>query len=205
MNRIGILAYGSLIDDPGDEIKSIISSRIENVETPFKVEFARSSSTRDGAPTLVPVTEGGAKVKAVVLVLKDSVSEEEAANILWRRETHRVSSGRRYSPPTISNQNTVLVERIHDLYGVATVLYTNIVANIDNPTPEILAELAIRSAQAEAGRKGIDGISYLIAAKRSGIITPLMPDYEKELLQRTKVKALEDVIDKVRMNSKMHV
>jgi len=54
------LAYGSLIDDPGSEIQPVIARLIEGVETPFKVEFARSSEKRDGAPTLVPVKEGGA-------------------------------------------------------------------------------------------------------------------------------------------------
>ena len=51
---IGILAYGSLIDDPGREIEPLIIRRLKGVETPFQIEFARSSSTRDGAPTLIP-------------------------------------------------------------------------------------------------------------------------------------------------------
>ena len=37
MSNIGILAYGSLIDYPGKEIKELIDSRIENIETPFKI------------------------------------------------------------------------------------------------------------------------------------------------------------------------
>ncbi len=41
MKRIGILAYGSLIDDPGEEIKGMLD-HIENVETSFKIEFAHA-------------------------------------------------------------------------------------------------------------------------------------------------------------------
>ena len=68
---IGILAYGSLGDDPGAEIGSLVAERIGGVRTPFRVEFARQSRTRGGAPTLVPVSEGGASVEAKVLVLKN--------------------------------------------------------------------------------------------------------------------------------------
>jgi hypothetical protein len=53
--KIGILAYGSLIDNAGEEIAPLIVERIECF-TPFKIEFARLSSTRSNAPTLVPVT-----------------------------------------------------------------------------------------------------------------------------------------------------
>ena len=55
---IGILAYGSLIDDPGFEIKGLISKKLNGILTPFKIEFARCSSSRGGAPTLVPVQNG---------------------------------------------------------------------------------------------------------------------------------------------------
>jgi hypothetical protein len=200
MSNIGILAYGSLIDCPDEEIKAItVSAPIKNVQTPFKVEFARASGTRNGAPSLIPVIEGGAKVKAVIIVLENSVSEREAVDILWRRETWQVGSGRRYNPPSIPGLNTVLVERIRDFFEVDIVLYTKIASNIDNPSPELLADLAIRSAQAEAGERGKDGISYLISAKQSGIVTPLMPEYENEILRRTGAKTLEDAHARARM------
>src|SRR5262245_2721976 len=76
MSSVGILAYGSLIEDPGQEIAAA-KARIEpNVETPFKVEFARTSSTRAGAPTLVPVMTGGGHVPAQIIVLKNTISED---------------------------------------------------------------------------------------------------------------------------------
>jgi len=89
MNNIGILAYGSLIDCPGQEIQAVIANRVEGVKTPFKVEFARRSLRRDGAPTLVPVEEGGVCVKAVILVLEEHISEKEAKNMLYRRKLTR--------------------------------------------------------------------------------------------------------------------
>ncbi len=58
--KIGVLAYGSLIGDPGKELKPFIEDTVEDVTTPSRVEFARSSGTRDGGPTLIPVTTGGA-------------------------------------------------------------------------------------------------------------------------------------------------
>lgn len=197
MSKVGILAYGSLINDPGDELCAATASRIENVVTPFNIEFARSSRSRDGAPTLVPVSEGGAKVKAVILVLKDLVSEVEARDMLWRRETRKVGSGLSYNPPAVPGQNTVLILEKRGFSGLDVVFYTHIAANINTPTQDSLTDLAIRSAQARAGEIGKDGISYLIAAKRYGIVTPLMPGYEKEILRRTQAESLEAALDKI--------
>jgi len=45
MPSVGILAYGSLIYEPGEEIGPLVVKRL-SIETPFCVEFARSSSTR---------------------------------------------------------------------------------------------------------------------------------------------------------------
>ena len=47
-NSIGILAYGSLIQEPGCEIAPAIVRRI-SCRTPFKVEYARKSNSRNGA------------------------------------------------------------------------------------------------------------------------------------------------------------
>lgn len=50
MSTVGILAYGSLIEEPGKEIEPRIIRRINDIETPFPIEFARSSKSRGGAP-----------------------------------------------------------------------------------------------------------------------------------------------------------
>ena len=83
---IGILAYGSLIDDPGWEINNLTVQKMVEIDTPFAVEFARTSVTRSNAPTLVPVPNGkGVQVKACIFVLKPYTRVKSAKNILFRR------------------------------------------------------------------------------------------------------------------------
>jgi len=194
MKRLGILAYGSLKCDLGKEIKVTTVSRVRNVMTPFKVEFARSSVNRAGAPTLVPVESGGANVKADILVLKKDVSEKDAIDMLWRRETHQISSGKAYKRLRKPSNNTVLVDRLENFHNIDVVFYTKIGANIEPLTPKRLSRLAIDSVLSQAGAQGLDGISYLINAKCSGIQTPLMSAYEKEILREVGAKSLEDAL-----------
>jgi hypothetical protein len=88
-NEVGILASGSLLSDPGDELNRVIERRIDDVLTPFEVEYARSSRTRASAPTLVPVKGGmGGQVRAQVLVLKPDANVATAKTLLYRREVH---------------------------------------------------------------------------------------------------------------------
>src|SRR5262245_16489353 len=91
---VGILAFGSLINSPGTEIEAALVGRILNVPTPFGVEFGRTSVKRNGAPTLVPVQEGGSPVLAQILLV--NISEEDAKDRLWRRELNRVGQGGHY-------------------------------------------------------------------------------------------------------------
>lgn len=83
-SSVGILAFGSLIANPGWEIEEAIVGRKTGVLTPFSVEFARESGKHSGAPTLVPVTVGGSPVKAHILML--NISEQDAKDRLWRRD-----------------------------------------------------------------------------------------------------------------------
>jgi hypothetical protein len=87
--------------------------------------------------------------------------------------------------------NTVLVRRVEDFEGLDLVLYVEIGANILDPNPRRLAELAIRSAGSGAGRRGRDGISYLIDIRKNGVETPLTPEYEREILRLTGAETLE--------------
>jgi hypothetical protein len=191
---VGILAYGSLIADPREEIRNATVEIKKGVVTPFKVEFARSSRTRCGAPTLVPVDVGGAEVLAWIFVL--DVSEKEAANRLWRRETDAVGSGKNYKRPKKPGQNSVVVDHLENFEGVGVVLYAKISANIPDVDAEKLASLAIISARAlDNGR---DGISYLLRARANGVETPLSAKYEREILRRLKAKNLKDALRKVR-------
>ena len=61
---------------------------------------------------------------------------------------------------------------------------------------EHLAELAIASVMSAEFER--DGITYLIDAKRNGIVTPLSAAYEKELLQRTESVDWHEALRKLR-------
>lgn len=198
MQHVGILAYGSLIGDPGPELGPVTARRVPGVTTPFPVEFARSSRTRGGAPTLVPVEDGGSNVEAVILVLDGSVLLEQATDMLWRRETHQESSGKPYPSKANAGPDDVVIRDLRDLEGIQHVLYTEIGANIApaSRTPEGLAQLAIESVTA-VGKDGLDGIFYLINAKAQGVTTPLMGGYEAEILRRTDTESLEAAREKL--------
>jgi hypothetical protein len=195
----GILAFGSLIVSPGPEIASVTVRRIKNVETPFNVEFARKSKTRGYAPTLVPVVSGGSRVNAEILVIRDDIAPDSVADMLWRRETHQTGR-QRYRRPGVIGLNDVIVETIHDLSGVRTVLYTKIRQNIDPLSAKTLAELAIHSVPTAS--RGSDGITYLMDAKKSGIETPLMRDYEWEILRQTGARSLGGALNQLRSRNR---
>ena len=196
--RIGILAYGSIIKNPEIEIEQATISIIRNVDTPFKVEFARKSKTRNGAPTLVPVEHGGAKVKAQIFVMKEGISEKKATDILWRREIHQPESGKEYKRPNLPESNKVFVEKLEHFHDVDIVLYTYLGSNIDPLTPTHLANLAINSVKGALGARKEDGISYLLDVKKQGIKTPLLDEYEKEILRITSTATLKDAWQKER-------
>jgi hypothetical protein len=193
------LAFGSLIDNPGAEIEAAIVSRTPNIQTPFGVEFARSSIKRGNAPTLVPMLEGGSPVPATILLV--SLSEQDARDCLWRRELNRVGKGGCYIARENPGPNTLIIDRHVDLGGVPVVLSARFPATVKPLTAERLAELALESARVE--RTGRDGITYLMDAKRNGIVTPLSPAYELEILRRTGASdlaaALRAVHDQERM------
>jgi hypothetical protein len=188
--KIGILAFGSLIDSPGKEIEELMVGQMKNVRTPFCVEFARSSSGRSGAPTLIPMTQGGSPVPAWILLL--DTTEQEAKNCLWRRETNKIGQGAHYVEHRNPGPDTLIISRHENLEGVPVVLAARFPSNITPLTPEHLAGLAIESARRERG--GRDGISYLINAKRNGIVTPLSPGYEQAILRQTGASSLENAL-----------
>lgn len=187
---VGILAFGSVIDEPGPELTAVVTRRIA-VETPFAVEFAHSSRTRDGAPTLAPVSEGGAHVPASVLVVDESVTEAQARAMLYRRET-----GRRDDAGAASR--AAWMAELPGFAGLSTCLYAAFAADIRPLTAPALAGLALRSAAAPAGALRRDGISYLHQQKRRGITTPLMPGYEQALLARTGAGDLDGAWERAR-------
>jgi hypothetical protein len=191
---VAILAYGSLQDDPGPELKPLIRDR-KRIQTPFPVEYGRESRGRCGAPTLIPL-ECGAPVEATLLILDPSVPIEAARDMLWRRETRRARGG--YTPPINPTNNYVLIEEYTDFAGVETVLATRIGPNIAPLTPGELARRAIASARSRDVEDGEDGISYLIRARSYGVETPLTGAYVRAILDETNANNLEQAIQAVR-------
>jgi hypothetical protein len=184
---IGILAFGSLIDNPGWEIEKAMVGRKHTVRTPFAGEFARTSTKRGAAPTLVPVRKGGNPVLAQILLL--DVPESEAKDRLWRREIDKIGQGGHYREHENPGPNTLIIDTYRDFEGIGIVISARFAPTIVPLTAEHLAELAIRSARLE--RTGRDGITYLMHAKQNGIVTPLSPAYEAEILRRTGASCLE--------------
>ena len=196
-HTIGILAFGSLIDYTGQEISDIEIDRLE-CETPFAIEFARTSSTRSNAPTLIPVKIGGRRVKAKIIILNPETNIDVAKSILWRRELHKTDRSKNYVEPSNPGVNTVVVEVLQDFMNVDRVLYTSIGSNINQKlTGELLANFSIASILAQAGQQGKDGLRYLLSAKRNGIVTGLSEEYENQILIKTETKSLEEAIEKL--------
>lgn len=197
-SSVGILAYGSLIADPGVEIGPLIVRRIETL-TPFPVEFARFSMTRGGAPTAVPHSSGK-QVKAEVLVLVRNVSFAEACNLLWRRETRDEGSAKTYHKS--AQPNAVIVRDLLGVCGLDHVLFTdfNPEGKIAHPDPASLADAAITSVGRAA--PGKDGISYLIGLLEAGIETALTSRYVAEILLRTDASDLESALRRLRTTVK---
>lgn len=190
-SQIGILAYGSLLSEPGSELDEVLTGRIEGVETPFRVEFARACSCRDNAPTLAPVESGGARVEGAILTVDPSIPNQEVKDALWRRETRE----QRREEATSPESRDLLIRHapsLEETCDLDKVFFAHLKANIESPTPDHLADLAIESARSEAGQRGEDGISYLMVIKENGISTPLLDPYEREILRKTGATSLRD-------------
>lgn len=190
---VGILAFGSLVDAPGDEIASLVGRRIDGVWTPFGVEYARTSRTRGGAPTLVPLPDGGAPVVATVLVLHEGVALETARDVVYRREAQKIGESITYAA---SGRHWVDV--LHGFAGLDVVVYTALPPNIAPLTAARLAELAVASARTTVAHVRRDGISYLIDQQARGVITPLTASYEDEILRLSGAADLEEAWSRLR-------
>ena len=184
----GILAYGSLIANPGKEVEEITERSIENVMTPFEVEYARKSSGRHGAPTLVPVPKGkGGNVQAQIFVLTADVDEQKACDVLYRREINKVRSDKVYvDEKQRKKANGVVIDPMNGFEGFSKVFSTTLKANFeeildDELSPqekaEVLAKAAVESVTEETYPRNRDGIRYLADAIDNGIQTPLTEAY----------------------------
>jgi len=192
---IGILAYGSLITDPGWEIERRCDSILRDIPTPFPVEYARKSSTRSNAPTLARVSQAcGKPVNAAILVMKKYSHKEAIRNYLYRRELHNVGDRSRVydHEAQMNKRNAMLIEALSDFQGLDTVYYTVFGPNFaeilqpNRTTQEkarLLAQAAIDSLTAVTFSKKLDGIQYLLDNLEAGIETPLSRFYEGTILE----------------------
>jgi hypothetical protein len=192
-----LLAYGSLLWDPGGELADLLDFRSSSnlVETPFKVEFARSSRSRGGGPTLVPVATGGAHVVGKILLFTERLPVLKAQTLVWRRELRR-ADGWYDAERNADHPDKVFVdahEELHEDFDI--VLAVRIPPNIEPLNGDELARRAIHSAATEFGLNRKDGISYLLGAKDVGIETPLRPDYESAILRILNVASLDRALE----------
>jgi hypothetical protein len=201
--KFAILAFGSLIDDPGEDLAPLIIEKRPGAITPFNVEFAHASVNRCGGPTLVPVARGGAPVEAVLLVLRDEVSIVAATDFLYARETGRPGSEAQYQPDP-AKPNQVYIEVLRFFQDFDAVIYASTSANIEPLTADELGRRAVLSAAGPAGAANLDGIQYLIDAKRHGVRTPLMAAYERQILEMTGGASLADARERVRQGVAAH-
>lgn len=182
MNKIAIFAYGSLIEDPREPIKSHIFERIPHI-SPFKVEYARSSTTRGGGATLV-IYPGGGNVQGQILLLDLIYSEANLRLVMeWVRRREKTKS------------EWIKYMRVGDYNHV---IYCDIASNIE-PNPQLLAEKSIESVRKckLKGEPDKNGIRYLIEKIKDGVITPLTEEYKNEILRLTKTKRLEEAEQKL--------
>ena len=192
--HLGILAYGSLIDDPGDEIAAATSYR-RKMTTPFSIEFGRSSGTRSARRLGAGLFGQSARQRRVIGAQGLGIGRRRRQHALAARD-QETDNTKRYIRPKQPGPNNVLVESVK--IGGVTILYTDFAdaGKLKSPTAKQLAEFAVTSAGDRRVPDGRDGISYLISAKKAGIRTPLMPDYEKEILRITGAATLEEALAK---------
>lgn len=196
MKKIAILAYGSLVDNPGFEIRQQTVQIVKGVLTPFKVEYARKSISRNFAPTLTITNETGSQVKASLFILDDDCSIEFAKDILYRREGNFAGN---LNEVYYDDIDWLKIEEIQNFEGCHSVIYANFKRNLDNISAVQLAELALRSAKRkdliDAGR---DGVSYLLNNIKNEVITPITDDYKQIILNTLEVQNLDEAITKLK-------
>lgn len=202
MHHVGVLAYGSLRTSPGWELEEAIDRHVEGVYTPFHIEFARKSRGRGDAPTLVPVTSGGAHVMATVLVMKEDISLSLARDMTYRRELNKVGDSTLvYLHEESPCPNKVRLPVVVDVGGVEKVIYTALGDTI--PEADRNGKFLARAAVDSVGRTDCcrDGITYLRDAISVGIATPLTDEYRDEVLRLTGADDLDEAVSMARRRS----
>lgn len=178
-----IFTYGSLIDDPGEELGAHICYSFV-CESPFAVEYARSSTRRAGAPVLVK-SENGSRVCGRILVTDFPRTLENLERV---KELVRDREG------TKSEYIQTM-----EICNIEDVIYCDIPTNLENPDGSILANLAVEGVKncKKEGKQDKNGIRYLINNIKNGITTPLTLSYKNEILRITESSSLEEAEKKL--------
>lgn len=172
--RCGVLAFGSLIWEPG-ELSELDKIGEVACMTPWPVEYARRSCTRHWAPTLVRVRDGR-PVEARVLLYWNEPDTVKAT--LATREEINLQRNR-------SGIETCVVLGVQ----VRPIWYTALRLNISDLRPECLARLAISSVKPAGDR---NGVRYLRRCIEHGIYTALTEAYSAEILRISGCGSLEE-------------
>ena len=169
---VAVMAYGSLLYEPGPELAALIEERIPR-RTPFPVEYGRASMKWGDGPVLVPHPDGG-RVEGALLVLSRAVDLGTAVEALRVREGLVDPSG---------------VVEVDAGDGDLMVIAASLPRNLPLPDmePTALAERAARSV--ENGAR--NGVAYLRGALDAGVETPRSRAYARAVMDLAGVEDLE--------------
>jgi hypothetical protein len=166
------MAYGSLIADPGPELRALIVDRVSH-RTPFPVEFGRASRRWGGGPVLVP-HPAGAPVDGELLVLNPMVGLGQAVEAMREREGLPSADG------------VVEVGAI----GAWLVLAASLPRNL--PAPDLEPEALARRAAASVCAGPRNGVAYLRTVMDGGVCTPRTDAYARAVLRLAGAETLEE-------------
>lgn len=177
---IAIMAYGSLLHEPGPELAPLIVAR-RPCRTPFPVEYGRASQRWGGGPVLVPHPRGG-QVDGALLLLADGVELGAAVEILAGREG--LAGARGVVEVALPGEAASGAEP-------RLVLAASLPRNLPAPDmrPDRLARRALMSVG--EGGEGRNGVAYLRRAMASGVRTPLTDRYAAAVLALSGASTLE--------------
>jgi hypothetical protein len=169
--QVAILAYGSLISEPGPGLRPLIVDRVPCL-TPFPVEFGRASQRWGGGPVLVPHADGG-PVAGRLLVLHPAIGLGRAVDLLAAREG--LSSG----------AGVIEVDMPGPLMVIAAALPRNL------PAPEVRPPALARRAASSVSAGPRNGVAYLRIVMDAGVSTPLTARYADAVLALSGAETLE--------------
>ena len=171
--RVAVMAYGSLLYDPGPDLGPLVQERIPR-RTPFPVEYGRVSAKWGGGPVLVPHPDGG-RVEGALLVLTPACDLGRAVEALRVREGLAGPEG-----------VVEVAAGDADLMVIAASLPRNL------PLPDMTPPELARRAADSVVNGSLNGVAYLRGALEAGIETPRSRAYAREILELAGVDDLEE-------------